>query len=564
MQASSPSSKWPVLYEGYLLFPLERVEKALTKIEVERHDLKNGWIAIPDAPRERFLLSSCAINTPPLMTGYEWPHGDISPKTWVDSEEQRNVSNFLVRNPRSFLLSDPRTGKTISTLWAIHWLLEYGLRGRTALVLAPKSTLTDVWAAEIERHFKGLLSFAVLSGTSEQKLRAYRANPEADIFITNYETLNTGVKIARNSSNKLVLQLTENRIGTELFANKNIQIVAIDEVTFYKNLNTHKGWIMKKFVMDRPYVWGITGTPTPNTPMDAYSLAKLVRANFIELKTDFQRKTMREVGEYQWVRLPGAEYHCARVLQPQIRYGYGDIFDEDKQRFFLAKCVLSAPQNLMIKEFTKKLVIEFKEDEKIVATQESVRRTKLFQMACGGVYVGEGEQRRVEWLRPAPRLDVLRSIFAKSDKCLVFIPFDFCAQIILPWAREHHLQFEHLTREMQGQKRAEAFSRFREDPAKKFLLAHPRLMAHGLNLSAASTIVWWGPYEGAETWQQANRRVVAPGARTKVYMIYGTNIERAAYERSRNKEDFQGLVLNLVKEAIYGIQDNSRTQTKES
>jgi SNF2 family DNA or RNA helicase len=75
-------------------------------------------------------------------------------------------------------------------------------------------------------------------------------------------------------------------------------------------------------------------------------------------------------------------------------------------------------------------------------------------------------------------------------------------------------------------------------------------MAHGLTLTAASTVLWYGPITSNEQYVQANGRVERIGKRhvSNVVHIEATDLEHRMYQRLANKQKLQGLLLDLIKE----------------
>jgi SNF2 family DNA or RNA helicase len=82
------------------------------------------------------------------------------------------------------------------------------------------------------------------------------------------------------------------------------------------------------------------------------------------------------------------------------------------------------------------------------------------------------------------------------------------------------------------------------------LIAHPGTMAHGLTLTSASTIIWYGPINQNEQYVQANGRIERIGKRhvSNVIHIEATELEHKMYERLKNKQKLQGLLLDMIKE----------------
>jgi len=73
-------------------------------------------------------------------------------------------------------------------------------------------------------------------------------------------------------------------------------------------------------------------------------------------------------------------------------------------------------------------------------------------------------------------------------------------------------------------------------------------MSHGLTLTTASTIIWYGPINSNEQYVQANGRIERIGKKqvSNVVHIEATDLEHMMYERLRNKQKMQGLLLDLI------------------
>jgi hypothetical protein len=77
-----------------------------------------------------------------------------------------------------------------------------------------------------------------------------------------------------------------------------------------------------------------------------------------------------------------------------------------------------------------------------------------------------------------------------------------------------------------------------------------RRKVDAIDLSAANTIVWYGPTDRVEDYQQANQRIAGPRQRRGMLIVRlaSTSIERTIYQRLDNKQSLQGIILDLVKE----------------
>ena len=73
-------------------------------------------------------------------------------------------------------------------------------------------------------------------------------------------------------------------------------------------------------------------------------------------------------------------------------------------------------------------------------------------------------------------------------------------------------------------------------------------MAHGLTLTEASTIIWYGPIPSNEQYVQACGRIERTGKKGTSHVVHieSTELEHRIYERLQNKQRLQGLLLDLI------------------
>jgi len=73
-------------------------------------------------------------------------------------------------------------------------------------------------------------------------------------------------------------------------------------------------------------------------------------------------------------------------------------------------------------------------------------------------------------------------------------------------------------------------------------------MAHGLTLTSAKAIIWYGPITSNEQYTQANARTERIGKKhsTSVIHIAATDLERRMFERLKNKQKLQGILLDIL------------------
>jgi SNF2 family DNA or RNA helicase len=101
-------------------------------------------------------------------------------------------------------------------------------------------------------------------------------------------------------------------------------------------------------------------------------------------------------------------------------------------------------------------------------------------------------------------------------------------------------------------KRTDIFKRFQDTSDPRVLVIQPQSAAHGVTLTAANTVVWWGPTSSLETYAQANARVHRSGQRhpSTVVQLAGSGVERHVYNLLDNKIDVHTKIVDLYKDLL--------------
>lgn len=473
------------------------------------------------------------------ISAYDWP---MQPgrKPYA---HQRYMASFAVVHPRHFNLSEMGTGKTLSNLWAADYLMSIGAV-RKALIISPLSTLGPVWDDEIFRNFCGRRKSTVLHGDRDKRLDRLRR--DVDFYIINHDGLGVGTSwVKRGAARELKLGL----IAEQIRARPDIDLIIVDEASAYKDWTTLRTKILARVVADKPYLWLLSGTPTPNAPTDAYSLAKLLGNLQNESQRSFQGRTMKQVSTFKWLPLAPSSETVRQVLSPAVRFSRAECID-------LPECVvqtrdveLSPVQEKAFRELKKDLQVAIGKGL-ITAINEAVLRTKLIQISCGAVYGADQEVHKTD---AGPRLAALKELIDEAGaKLLVFAPFTSVVNML--YLELKSVYGEKAVARVYGgtsqTARSEIFRAFETESDPRIIVADPGTMSHGVTLVAANTIVWYGPTDKNETYEQACARINRPGQKNKMLIAHlaSTPIERDIYKRLREKQSMQGAILKLTEE----------------
>jgi SNF2 family DNA or RNA helicase len=504
-----------------LALKLNNPNRVLDSIPTARMLQHSGipFVVTPHRLDEVRVLRNLGIKAPsPILHYYDWP-GEFTPY-----EHQKQTAAFLTLAHRGLVLNEIGTGKTQSALWAADYLIKTK-QVKKVLILSPLSTLERVWGDGI---FTGLThrKFRVLYGTSKKRIELL--NTEADFYIINHD----GFPII-------------SEVAKDMF-----DLVIVDEAAVLRNPSTQRFKVFRKWMDLHPKtrLWLMTGTPTPNDPTDAWALAKLVNSPYCtKTYTAFREQVMMKIGQWKFVPRPESVDIVKHILQPAVRYTRDECFDLPDTIIQTRQVDLTAEQKKHYAHMLKHFVTEASAAGTITAVNEAVKLQKLIQICCGVAYGDDGQNIQVDC---TPRINLVKEIIEEAgEKVIVFVPLTGTLHM-LEKELGKHWDVGVVNGEVSSHKRNQIFHGFQHNKNPHVLIAHPGTMAHGLTLTTASTIIWYGPINSNEQYTQANGRIERIGKKhvSNVIHIEATDLEHRMYERLRNRQKLQGLLLDLIQQ----------------
>lgn len=464
----------------------------------------------------------------PIERYYSWPRDrSLIPQPFA---HQVKTAGFAVSNPHCYILNDIGTGKSLTAAWAADYLMSLGLVHRV-LIVAPLSTLERVWGDVLFIHFTHR-TFAVLHGAADRRKKLL-AQPR-DFYIINHD----GVGV----------------IQKELAARPDIDLFIIDEVAVYRNKQTGKWKVIESLVYPDPktgkrpipWVWGMTGTPTPNSPEDAYGQCRLVTPTTVpKFFSMWRSMVMDHQSTYIWTPRAESTKIVQQAMRPAIRYKRDDCVDLPPTIYMTRDVELSADQTRHLKELMRELVTEV-EGKRVTAVNEGVKMGKALQLVGGCVYDTDGAPHDID---TGTRMETLMEVVEEAGgKLLVFCPFTSMTTMI---ARElsKHWETAIVIGDTPVKERNEIFSRFEDEKSPlEIIVAHPGTMSHGLTLVQANVVVWWTGIDSNDLYTQACGRVTRPGQKrtTVIVNLSGSAVERKVYKRLVERQKIQGSLLEMV------------------
>lgn len=508
------------IYDNKALLLRLKNPAQVTTVIPNSKQLPDNKVAVKWGINETHTLKSLNINAPsPIEGRYEWT-GQYKP-----FEHQRTTSSFLTMNKRAFCFNEQGTGKTASAIWAADFLMKQGAV-RRVLVICPLSIMDSAWRADL---FSFAMHRSVDIAYGSPKKRAEIISGPAEFVIINYD----GVEIV-----------------SDAIANGGFDLIVVDEATHYKNAQTKRWKTLNKLLTPDIWLWMMTGTPAAQSPLDAYGLAKLVNPLAVpRFFGSFRDMVMYKITQFKWMPKESATDTVYRALQPAIRFTKEECLDLPEMTYVKRQVELTRQQKKYYETLKSRMVMQAAGEE-ITAANAAVNMNKLLQISAGAIYTDSGDALEFDIKH---RYQVLKEVIDEtSQKVLIFVPFRHTIDILISKLRKDGVTAEIIRGDVPASKRTEIFKTFQTQLDPKVLVIQPQSAAHGVTLTAADTVVWWGPTSSLETYAQANARVHRSGQKhpCTVVQLQGSAIEKRVYALLDNRIDVHTKMIDLYKEIL--------------
>jgi len=449
---------------------------------------------------EAQILKNLRIrNVPsPILGNYTWP-GVYRP-----FDHQKQTASFLTLHKRAFCFSEQGTGKTGGVIWAVDYLLQTKKINRV-LVVCPLSIMQSAWQADL---FKIAMHRTVdIAYGSVHKRREVIAG-DAEFVIINYDGL----------------EIVEKEISESGF-----DLIVVDEANAYKTTTTKRWRCLNRLLRPGTWMWMLTGTPAAQSPVEAYGLAKLINPNGVpRYFNSFKDMVMYKVSMHRWLPKPQAKDIVHTALQPAIRHTKKECLDLPEMAYTIREVELTPQQKKFYDQMKQQMCVKAA-GEQITSVNAAINLNKLLQVSCGAVY---SDTKEVVLFDIKNRYNVLKEVIAETvHKILIFVPFRHVIDVLETKLEEDGHSVEVIRGDVSAGRRTEIFKLFQETEDPRILLIQPQAAAHGVTLTAADTVVWWGPTSSLEIYAQANARAHRAGQKNPVTVIrlQGSNAERHMY-----------------------------------
>ena len=453
----------------------------------------------------------------PIHGRYDWP-GRYKPMS-----HQKETSSFLTLNRRAFVLSEPGTGKTLSALWAADYLMKRG-QVRRCLVLCPLSIMQSAWMQDLGNSI--IHRSAVIAHHAQAARRIELIQEGYEFVIINYDGLAL--------------------IANEINNDGRFDMVIVDEANAYKNPQTKRWKALNSIIKPETYLWMMTGTPASQSPVDAYGLAKLVNPTGVpKFYTAWRDMVMNKITMFKWMPKADAAIKVHNALQPAIRYTKAQCLDLPPV-LTLTREVPLTPQQAKYYNMLKTQMLVMAAGETITAVNAAAALNKLLQISAGVAYTDNKETVEFD---ATPRLNILMEALEQTErKVIIFALFRAAITSISAYLAKNGVPSEEIHGGVTATKRADIIKRFQNTPNPRVLVMQPQATAHGITLTAADTVIFYGPLMSVEQYTQCIARADRKGQdsdKVTVIHIEGSPVEKRMFKALTSKVDDNTMLVSL-------------------
>jgi superfamily II DNA or RNA helicase len=458
----------------------------------------------------------------PITRRYSWP-GRYKPMA-----HQIETAAFLTMHRRAFCFNDPGTGKTLSALWAADYLMQRG-EVRRVLILCPLSIMGPAWMGDLNQSI--IHRSAVVAHHTQASRRIEMIQQNYEIVIANYDGLNL--------------------IASEIVNDGRFDLVIVDEANAYKNTQTRRWKALASIIKPATYLWMMTGTPASQSPVDAYGLAKLVNPSGVpKFQTAWRDKVMNKVTMFKWAPKPASRDMVYEALQPAIRFTKDQCLDLPPVITVTREVPMTPQQNKYYKLLKEQMMVHAA-GETISAVNAGVAVNKLLQISCGAAYTDDKE---VVEFDAGPRLSVLEEVLEETErKVILFALFRSSISTIVDYLTKRGYAVEQIHGDVSPSKRNHIIHDFQTTDRVRILVMQPQATAHGITLTAADTVIFFGPLMSVEMYTQCIARADRKGQnsdKVTVVHIQSSPIENKLFSAMANKVNDHELLVGMFDSEI--------------
>lgn len=462
-------------------------------------------------------------------------------KEWTPLRYQQSAIKFLHNRTLlsgnssggGALFLDPGMGKTAIVLEWIRQMREFGFPSRT-LIVAPKTVCRHVWPTEVAtwsnfRH----MTHAVAVGDVFDRRKALAT--QANIHIINRDAMGW---------------LAKSVAGRERLP---WDLLVVDESGSFRTWSAQRSIAIRKLAQSIPFRVVMNGTPTPNNKVDLFPQLWLLNGEQCPLGKDvtaFRRRFCAAEGDRdhnRWTIHPAYEGRFDQEVAPMcLRLDIQDYLSMPQKVEKLVHVDLPPNARAAYEDMEKRMFVTLQSGDPREARNAAAKYMCCRQIASGHIYDEQKQAHQVH----SEMVDAVVGLHEELNRKPLLVAFHFTHE--LQSLRRAFPGMRWVAGGVSARETADIVERWNSDTLRPNVLAvHPMSMAHGVNMQKGSCrdIVWFGPTDSSEYYQQFNARVwrMGVGSTVRIHKLCAKGtVHELIWQRISDKVEMQDdLLLHL-------------------
>jgi SNF2 family DNA or RNA helicase len=437
---------------------------------------------------------------------------------------QKDFSDQWLNTPRILNFSGCGTGKTLSVIHTI----KAHLPDARVLVLAPLSILRPAWGGDLDK-FWPEAEYAIAYAKDREK----KFTERAQFTITNHDAIK--IIVANNW-------------------HLDFDVLVVDEADAFRNRTTQRTKALLSAAHAFDMLTLMTGTPTPKSVTDVWSLAYAIDKgerlgkNFFGFRSQVQNASpiygCPNPKAMKWEDNEDAVEQTTMMLcDVTHRVELDDVVELPETITRTYPIQMPPKLQRLYDEFNKESMMMLDSGQLIDAIHAGARRQKLLQLCSGAVYDGQGGSVDIHPDRQKLVLDLVE----EAKQSLVAFNWHHQVDGLIKEAKARKLTYGVINSKTSVPNREKLVAQFQQGKL-QVLFCHPQSAGHGLTLTQANRVIWASPTDRADLFEQFNHRMRRKGITHKSEIILiaaeGTS-EEVAYDNMMVKKHRQDDLLTV-------------------
>lgn len=465
-------------------------------------------------------LRSPAPVEPPAI-----PTDDMGRPHW----QHQRAAYWLARKLHGCLLHyGMGTGKTRIALDVIE-----GVGAQKTLVLAPKSVITDAWAHEPARWKPGIASLALGSGPMVRRR-------------------NQAERLLASESGQVVIAMNWAAMTSSILdwiLETPWDLVVADEIQAIKAPGSKTGRAMGRLARRVPRRLGLSGTPTPQGPHEAYGVFRFIDPALFGSSHQRFKSRYCVMGGYEGREIMGIQNSDELgTLYYLVTHRVGrEVLDLPDAHHITRSLELPPSAARVYRDLAEEMIAEIEGGE-VTAQNALSKSAKLRQVASGHLCDDDGDWHSVHSAKESALADLLSEL-PPGEPVVVFAVFrkdlEAIHRVVKASGRES-LELSGSRNELEAWQSGKA----------EVLAVQIQAGGTGTNLVRASTCVYYSQSWSLGQYEQSLARTHRPGQTAEkclfVHLVVSGTIEPQIYKTHAARREVLDDVLADPRAAIYG------------